>query len=139
MKNILLFICISVCLFTSCKKDTAGAEINLAYQMVADKIWYLNYTQNISNTTTSTKTYVGQATYFIKFLSNHTTVDSDGIAGNYSIEKINGILQVHVNATTTGATNVEYIYNIETVGQDNMILYYIKSGNTIKFFYNTSR
>jgi hypothetical protein len=139
MKNILFFIGIAVCLFTSCKKDTAGAEINLAYQMVSDKIWYLNYTQNISNTATSTKTYVGQATYFIKFLSNYTTVDSDGIAGNYSIEKTNGILQVHVNAFTAGATKIEYIYNIETVGQDNMILYYVKSGNTIKFFYNTSR
>jgi hypothetical protein len=139
MKNILFFLCIKVCLFTSCKKDTAGAEINLAYQMVSDKIWYLNYTQNISNTATSTKTYVGQATYFIKFLSNYTTVDSDGIAGNYSIEKTNGILQVHVNAFTAGATKIEYIYNIETVGQDNMILYYVKSGNTIKFFYNTSR
>ena len=109
MKNILVFLCISVCLFTSCKKDTAGAEINLAYQMVSDKIWYLNYTQNISNTATSTKTYVGQATYFIKFLSNATTVDSDGIAGNYSIEKINGILQLHVNAFTAGATKIEYI------------------------------
>ena len=139
MKNILVFLCISVCLFTSCKKDTAGAEINLAYQMVSDKIWYLNYTQNISNTTTSTKTYVGQATYFIKFLSNATTVDSDGIAGNYSIEKINGILQLHVNAFTAGATKIEYIYNIETVGEDNMILYYVKSGNTFKSFYNTSR
>jgi hypothetical protein len=139
MKNILVFLCISVCLFTSCKKDTAGAEINLAYQMVSDKIWYLNYTQNISNTATSTKTYVGQATYFIKFLSNATTVDSDGIAGNYSIEKINGILQLHVNAFTAGATKIEYIYNIETVGEDNMILYYVKSGNTFKSFYNTSR
>jgi hypothetical protein len=139
MKNILVFLCISVCLFTSCKKDTAGAEINLAYQMVSDKIWYLNYTQNISNTATSTKTYVGQATYFIKFLSNATTVDSDGIAGNYSIEKINGILQLHVNAFTAGATKIEYIYNIETVGEDNMILYYVKSGNTFKSFYKTSR
>ena len=139
MKNILVFLCITVCLFTSCKKDTAGAEINLAYQMVSDKIWYLNYTQNISNTATSTKTYVGQATYFIKFLSNATTVDSDGIAGNYSIEKINGILQLHVNAFTAGATKIEYIYNIETVGEDNMILYYVKSGNTFKSFYNTSR
>lgn len=139
MKNILVFLCISVCLFTSCKKDTAGTEINLAYQMVSDKIWYLNYTQNISNTATSTKTYVGQATYFIKFLSNATTVDSDGIAGNYSIEKINGILQLHVNAFTAGATKIEYIYNIETVGEDNMILYYVKSGNTFKSFYNTSR
>ena len=139
MKNILVFLCISVCLFTSCKKDTAGAEINLADQMVSDKIWYLNYTQNISNTATSTKTYVGQATYFIKFLSNATTVDSDGIAGNYSIEKINGILQLHVNAFTAGATKIEYIYNIETVGEDNMILYYVKSGNTFKSFYNTSR
>ena len=139
MKNILVFLCITVCLFTSCKKDTAGAEINLAYQMVSDKIWYLNYTQNISNTATSTKTYVGQATYFIKFLSNATTVDSDGIAGNYSIEKINGILQLHVNAFTAGATKIEYIYNIETIGEDNMILYYVKSGNTFKSFYNTSR
>ena len=106
--------------------------------MVSDKIWYLNYTQNISNTTTSTKTYVGHATYFIKFLNNLTTVDSDGITGTYSLRKVNGKLQIYVVARTAGTNALEYVYEIETLGANNMILYYSVSGVTTKFFYNTS-
>ncbi len=138
MKKFIIVICAFIFLFTSCNKDTTDAEIGLAYQMVSDKIWYLNYNQTISATGTNTKTYVGQSTYFVKFLKNLTTVDSDGIAGSYSVEKVNGKLQIHVLAKTTGANSLEYIYDIETLGANNMILYYTSSGNTIKFFYNTS-
>ena len=138
MKKFIITICATLFLFTSCKKDTTGAEISLAFQMVSDKIWYLDYNQTIKSTGTTTKTYIGQSTYFVKFLKNLTTVDSDGISGSYTIEKINGVLQIHVQAKTAGANSLEYIYSIETLGANNMILYYVNAGITTKFFYNTS-
>ena len=137
MKKIIITICASLFLFTSCSKDTTGAEISLAYQMVADKIWYLDYNQTIKSTGTTTKTYIGQSTYFVKFFKNLTTVDSDGISGSYTIEKVNGQLQIRVQAKTAGANSLEYIYSIETLGANNMILYYVSAGVTTKFFYNT--
>jgi hypothetical protein len=106
--------------------------------MISDKIWFLDYNQTITATKTSIKTYVGQSTYFIKFLNNLTTVDSDGIAGTYSVRKVNGKLQIYVVARTAGTNALEYVYEIETLGANNMILYYSVSGVTTKFFYNTS-
>jgi len=128
----------SLFLFTSCNKDTTGAEVSLAYKMISDKIWYLDYNQTITSTKTSIKTYVGQSTYFIKFLNNLTTVDSDGIAGTYSVRKANGNLQIYVVAKSAGTNALEYVYEIETLGANNMILFYSVAGVTTKFFYNTS-
>jgi len=138
MKKFIITICTSLFLFTACNKDTTGAEVSLAYQMVADKIWYLDYNQTITSTGTTTKTYIGQSTYFVKFLKNLTTVDSDGISGTYTIEKVNGKLQIHVFAKTAGANSLEYIYAIETLGANNMILFYNNTNSTVKFFYNIS-
>lgn len=138
MKKFIITICTSLFLFTSCNKDTTGAEVSLAYKMISDKIWYLDYNQTITSTKTSIKTYVGQSTYFIKFLNNLTTVDSDGITGTYSLRKVNGKLQIYVVAKTAGTNALEYVYEIETLGANNMILYYSVNGVTTKFFYNTS-
>lgn len=138
MKKILVFLVCSIGLFASCKKDGTNNEINLAYQMLADKMWKLNYAQTITSTKTTEKNYFGQATYFIKFLKNKTTVDSDGINGVYNVEKVNGVLQIHVNAKTQGSNNVEYIYNIESLGSSNLILYYTSAGVTNKFYYNAT-
>lgn len=139
MKKLLILICASIFLFSSCNKDTTAAEQKLAYQMLSDKIWYLNYSQTITSTGTTTKTYLGQSTYFVKFLKNFTTVDSDGLNGTFSVEKLNDILQIHVRGKTAGANTLEYIYNIETLGSNNMVLYAINSGITIKYFYNSNR
>jgi len=138
MKKFIITTCTSLFLFTSCNKDTTGAEVSLAYQMISEKVWYLDYSQTTSSTGTTTKTYLGQSTYFVKFLKNLTTIDSDGLNGSFTVEKSNGILQIHVKAKTVGSTNLEYIYNIETVGANNMILYYLNAGSTIKFYYNTT-
>ena len=138
MKKFIITICTALFLFTSCKKDTTGAEISLAYQMIAEKVWYLDYSQTTTSAGTTTKTYLGQSTYFVKFLKNLSTVDSDGLNGSFIVEKANGILQIHVKAKTVGSNTLEYIYNIETVGANNMILYYLSAGSTIKFYYNTS-
>ena len=90
MKKLLILIGASILLLSACKKDTTASEISLAYKMISDKIWFLDYNQTITATKTSIKTYVGQSTYFIKFLNNLTTVDSDGITGTYSVRKVNG-------------------------------------------------
>lgn len=128
---------IAITQFASCKKDTNGAEINLSYQMLADKTWYLDY----SVTGTSKKIYLGQSTYFIDFLKNKTTLDSDGLKGTYSIEKIGNTLQIHVQAATSSANTVEYIYNIESIGSDHLVLYYTLIGTAVptKLYFTTLR
>jgi hypothetical protein len=141
MKKYLLYLLIIsvVLIFSACSKNTTASEINLAQQFLSNKTWYLDYTQTIKATGTSTKTYLGQSTYFINFLNDFTTQDSDGLNGTYSVEKINGQLQIHVQAKTGNANSLEYIYNIETVGTRNLILYYSISDQTIKQFYSNNK
>jgi len=120
---------------TSCSKDTAFAETSLAQKMIEDKAWFLDYSQ----TGTLTKTYVGQATYYINFLKNASTQDSDGLNGSYSVEKVNGQLQIHVQATTSNGNPIEYIYDIISLGAENLILSYTLSGKTTQLYYTTKR
>ncbi len=138
MKKLLIIIFSTVFVFTSCSKDGTGPEINLSYQMLSEKIWYLDYTLTSASNGAVTKSYIGQSTYFVKFLNDKTTLDSDGITGTYTVEKINGVLQIHVQAKTTGSNSIEYIYNIETLGTNVMILYFQKAGVATKLYYNTS-
>lgn len=132
-----LFCAIAIIQLSGCSKDTSGAEINLSYQMLSDKTWYLDY----SITGTSKRTYVGQSTYFIDFLKNKTTKDSDGLAGTYSVEKLGNVLQIHVNAKTSSTNTVGYVYNIESIGSDNLVLYYTLTGASAptKLYFTTSR
>jgi hypothetical protein len=104
--------------------------------MLSDKTWYLDY----SITGTSKKTYLGQSTYFINFLKNNNTTDSDGLQGTYTVEKIGNLLQIHVQAKTSSTNTVEYIYNIESIGSGNLILYYTLNGATIptKLYFSTN-
>lgn len=134
-----LFALLSITQLTSCSKDTSGAEINLTYQMLSDKTWFLDY----SITGTSKRTYLGQSTYFIDFLKDYNTKDSDGLSGTYTVEKIGNILQIHVTATTSSSNSVEYeiIYNIESIGNKNLILYYALPGATVptKLYFSTNK
>ncbi len=138
MKNKLTILLFSSLFLFSCKKEAGTNELNLAYQMISEKIWYLSYSQTITSTKTTEKNYVGQSTYFIKFLKDYTTVDSDGLKGVYNIKKNNGVLQIHVNAKTQGQNTIEYVYNVESLGASNMILYSTVGGVTNKFYYNTN-
>jgi hypothetical protein len=138
MKNKLTILLFSSLFLFSCKKEAGTNELNLAYQMISEKIWYLSYSQTITSTKTTEKNYVGQSTYFIKFLKDYTTVDSDGLKGVYNLEKTNDILQIHVNAKTQGQNTIEYIYNVESLGASNMILYSTVAGVTNKFYYDTN-
>jgi hypothetical protein len=71
-------------------------------------------------------------------LKDYTTVDSDGLKGVYNLDKTNDILQIHVNAKTQGQNTIEYIYNVESLGASNMILYSTVAGVTNKFYYDTN-
>ena len=136
MKKYLLYSLLAACiLISSCSKDTTLAETNLAQKMIQDKSWFLDYSQ----TGTLTKTYVGQATYYINFLKNLTTQDSDGLIGSYSVEKINGQLQIHVQAKTSNGNPIEYIYDIVSVGAENLILSYTITGKTTQLYYTSKR
>ena len=136
MKKYILYISLLVVAnITSCSKDTTLAETNLAQKMIQDKSWFLDYSQ----TGTLTKTYVGQATYYINFLKNLTTQDSDGLNGSYSVEKVSGQLQIHVQATTSNGNPIEYIYDIVSVGAENLILSYTLSGKTTQLYYTSKR
>ena len=64
-------ILVLVLFITGCAKSTEGIDMQLAKDFLSNKIWYLDYTVNATNT----KTYVGQSTYFISF----------GVCGIYSI------------------------------------------------------
>ena len=134
-----LFALLSLTQLTSCSKDTSGAEIDLTYQMLSDKTWFLDY----SITGTSKRTYLGQSTYFIDFEKNKETKDSDGLNGTYKVEKIGNILQIHVTAKTSSVSSVEYeiIYNIESIGSGNLILYYTLTGATVptKLYFSTNK
>lgn len=136
MKKYLLYSLLAAATFIgSCSKDTILAETNLAQKMIQDKAWFLDYSQ----TGTLTKTYVGQATYYINFLKNLTTQDSDGLNGSYSVEKVSGQLQIHVQATTSNGNPIEYIYDIVSVGSENLILSYTLSGTTTQLYYSNKR
>ena len=136
MKKYLLYISLLVITsITSCTKDTVLAETTLAQKMIEDKAWFLDYRQ----TGTLTKTYVGQSTYCINFLKNGGTQDSDGLNGTYSVEKISGQLQIHVQATTSNGNSIEYVYTIVSVGASNLILSYTLSGTTTQLYYTNKR
>jgi len=89
MRKYLTYILfISTILTVGCSKDTSSAQIRLAQQFLSDKTWFLDYTETTTAKGTSTKTYVGQSTYFINFLKDLSTSDSDGLKGTYTVEKI---------------------------------------------------
>jgi hypothetical protein len=141
MKKQLIYIFFTSVILTigGCSKDNSASEITLTQQLLSNKTWYLDYVQTIKATGTNTKTYIGQSTYYINFLKDQTTQDSDGLNGTYSVEKINGQLQIRVKAKTGNANSVEYIYNIEKVGTSNLILYYTISDQTIKQYYSNNK
>ena len=129
----ILALTIAATQLASCTKDTAGAEKNLAKNMLGDKTWYMDYKQ----TGTAVKTYVGQSTYFINFLKDGRTNDSDGLAGSYTVEKVAGQLQIHVQAVTANANASEYVYDIETIGAKNLILSFQINGVKTSYYYST--
>ena len=121
---------------TSCSKETTESEVELSYNMLSDKTWFLDYVQTINGTTIKTKTYLGQASYFINFLKDNTTLDSEGIVGTYSVEVANGKIFVKINAKTKGGNPVNYDYTVESMGAKVLIMSFENSGTKNKYYYS---
>jgi hypothetical protein len=123
MKNLysLLMAAFTFTLFTglvSCNKETATTQTDVMNSMLTNKNWYLDY----SITGNSTKSYVGQSTYFVTYLKDGTTKDSDGLTGTYSVELIGNQSQIHVQLKTANGNPLEVIYNIVSVGDTKLVL-----------------
>ena len=119
MKN-LYIILLAVIAFTfgSCNKEIASTQTDVMNNMLANKNWYLDY----SIMGTSTKSYVGQSTYFVTYLKDGSTKDSDGLTGTYSVKVIGNQSQIHVQVKTANGNPLEVIYNIISVGDTKLVL-----------------
>lgn len=133
--KVISFVAINF-MVTACSKVDPASQLELTKQMLEGKTWLLDYTITQTGTNAVTKTYVGQSTYFINFLKDNSTKDSDGIVGVYTIEKLGNQLQIHVNAKTNGSNSVEYIYNIESVGTKELIVFHSANNQTIKRYFS---
>jgi hypothetical protein len=102
----------------SCNKETATTQTDVMNTLLTNKNWYLDY----SITGTSTKSYVGQSTYFVTYLKDGSTKDSDGLTGTYSVELIANQSQIHVQLKTASGNPLEVIYNIISVGETKLVL-----------------
>jgi hypothetical protein len=118
--KILYTILLAVIIFTmnACNKETPTTQTDVMNNMLTNKNWYLDY----SITGTSTKSYVGQSTYFVTYLKDGTTKDSDGLTGTYSVEVIGNQSQIHVQVKTASGNPLEVIYNIISVGETKLVL-----------------
>lgn len=132
----IFLLVISFTTISSCSKDTQGAQVELSYKMLSDKTWFLDYVQTINGSSIKTRTYLGQTTYFVNFLKDYTTLDSDGIAGTYSVEVVNGKILVKVNAKTAGGNTVVYDYVVESMGAKVLVMSYNSNGVVNKFYYS---
>lgn len=130
MKKLYILIVIATISFSlsSCNKEVANTKTDLIQSRLVNKTWYLDH----SITGTVTKSFVGQTTYFITFLSDGTTNDSDGLTGNFSIVNNNGKYELSVKTKTINGNNFNYTHLIESVGAEKMILSYTADGQTVK-------
>ena len=136
MKNLRkLSILLLACILFSCKKDENTINAEIAYSMLSDKTWFLDYKQ----IGTESKNYVGQSTYFINFFNDRTTKDSDGTKGSFAIVASNGQLQISINATTINGNPLVYAYHIESIGANNLILSFVVNGQTTKMYYSLKK
>ena len=116
----------------ACNKETANTQTDVMNSLLTNKNWYLDY----SITVTATKSYVGQSTYFVTYLKDGTTKDSDGLTGTYSVEVINNQSQIHVQLKTAGGNPLEVIYNIISVGETKLVLSkVITTGTATQLFF----
>lgn len=131
-----LFIAATIILgLTCCNKETATTQTEVMNSMLTNKNWYLDY----SITGSSTKSYVGQSTYFVTYLKDGTTKDSDGLTGNYSVELINNQSQIHVQLRTSNGNPLEVIYNIISVGDTKLVISKVISAGIPTQLYFTNK
>ena len=121
-----LFIVVISFTLVACNKETASTQTDVMNTLLTNKNWYLDY----SITGTATKSYVGQSTYFVTYLKDGTTKDSDGLTGTYTVEVINNQSQIHVQLKTANGNPLEVIYNILSVGETKLVLSKVVSSGT---------
>ena len=121
-----LFIVVISFTLVACNKETATTQTDVMNTLLTNKNWYLDY----SITGTATKSYVGQSTYFVTYLKDGTTKDSDGLTGTYTVEVINNQSQIHVQLKTANGNPLEVIYNILSVGETKLVLSKVVSSGT---------
>jgi hypothetical protein len=136
MKKLYILL-LAVISFTivSCNKETVTTQTDVMNTMLTNKNWYLDY----SITGTSTKSYVGQSTYFVTYLKDGTTKDSDGLTGTYSVEVVGNQSQIHVQLKTSNGNPLEVIYNIISVGDTKLVLSKVVTNGTPTQLYFTNK
>ena len=136
MKNLYILL-LAVISFTivSCNKETATTQTDVMNTLLTNKNWYLDY----SITGTSTKSYVGQSTYFVTYLKDGTTKDSDGLTGTYTVEVVGNQSQLHVQLKTSNGNPLEVIYNIISVGETKLVLSKVVTTGTATQLYFTNK
>jgi hypothetical protein len=132
--NILLLAAITFTI-VSCNKETATTQIDVMNTLLTNKNWYLDY----SITGTSTKSYVGQSTYFVTYLKDGTTNDSDGLTGTYSVKVIGNQSQLHVQVKTASGNPLDVIYDIISVGETKLVLSKVVTTGTPTQLYFTNK
>ena len=135
--KILYTLLLAVIIFTmnACNKETATTQTDVMNTLLTNKNWYLDY----SITGNSTKSYVGQSTYFVTYLKDGSTKDSDGLTGTYTVEVINNESQIHVQLKTAGGNPLEVIYNILSVGETKLVLSKVVTSGTATQLYFTNK
>jgi hypothetical protein len=130
--NILFIAVISITSF-SCNKEIATTQKDVMKNLLVNKNWFLDYTLTEGMTSTTPvvlKSYVGQSTYFVTYLKEGTTKDSDGLTGTYTVEIINNKSQIHLKLKTFNGNPLEVIYNIISVGDTKLVLSKVDSSST---------
>ena len=140
MKKFYILFITAICFIGfSCNKETASTQKDVMHRLLVNKNWFLDYsiTKGTSSTTpTVVKSYVGQSTYFVTYLKNGTTKDSDGLTGTYTVEIINNQSQIHVQLITINGNPFEVIYDIISVGDTKLVLSkVINAGNPTQLFF----
>ena len=119
MKNIYSILILAFTLtMVACNKETPTTQTDVMNSMLTNKTWYLDYTV----TGTSSKSYVGQSTYFVTYLKDGSIKDSDGLSGTYTVEIIYSQSQIHVQVKTANGNPIEQIYDIISVGDNKLVL-----------------
>lgn len=133
MKKLYILFVAAICIIGfSCNKETANTQKDVMKSLLVNKNWFLDYSITASTNSTNplVKSYVGQATYFVTYLKDGTTKDSDGLTGKYTIEIINSQSQIHVQLITINGNPFEVIYDIISVGDTKLVLSKVVSSGT---------
>ena len=121
---------------TSCVKVVDNADEILSKNLLQEKQWFLEYKQ-IGATS---KIYVGQSSYFINFLKDNTSNDSDGINGTYSTS-YGTDNKLRINFTVTTRSNIisSFQYVVEAIGANEMIFSFVQNGATNYYYFSTRK